>query len=331
VLSLVTGHGRGGSVVLLHSPAGAGKTWLAALMGYAVGAGCSVFQRWHAEKPRKVLFIRSEKNDGLTNRLDEIHRSFGKSEAIQNVLVYFLSNLNLELEATWQSIAEMVDWADLIVIDHLTRVTNGSNNSQSWRRLESHFRKLTELGKSILLLHHTGKDGRQRGTSDHVIDVDLEISLERLEAPNGALVQFGKGRDDTHLGKDLTSFQLYWDRDSETDVIHWWTKEIEGAKGGTWIRPPKENASPARVIDEAYLSQHFDEQGTRVIHFFSRSYLKNKPNVQRAEIDVELGVGPSTTRAVLDGLISKKAIVVEGKGRATRYCLSGKLLDDVLR
>jgi putative DNA primase/helicase len=326
------------TITLLHSAPGAGKTWLAAIMGYFAAAGSTFQELWHAEKPRKVLFIRTEETDGLPEILAKIDRTFGQAAALQNVVLYpnsnqdFSTTLNLVSEKVWEKIARYVDDADLIVIDHLKNVTGGRDPRASWKLLVPHLRRQTRRGKSILLLHHDGKDGSQLGPTDHVIDVDLEISMQ--QKPNvrdRVQVEFGKVRDNVNFGKDFKPFVLHWKNDSQTDKMRWWIEKSEDEEKGIGAERPEVDPVPARVINEVYLADHFEQDEASVLRCLATAALKDIDNMPRADIDKEIGVSKSTTLGILRKLKTAGNIVVEGDGRATRYRLSDKMLEDVFQ
>ena len=325
------------TITLLHSLPGVGKTWLVAIMGYFAAAGSTFLDFWHAEKPRKVLFIRTEKTDGLPESLKEIHRTFEQAAALQNVVLYpnpkqdFSTTLNLVSEEVWEKIARYVDDADLIVIDHLTKVTRRKSAVVSWELLEPHLRRQTGRGKSIVLLHHTGKDGRQRGPSIHVDDSDLEISMQRKPGVRDRVrVEFGKVRDNVNLGKDFKPFTLHWKKDPQTDKIRWWIETSEDEEKGIGSEPPEVDPVPARQINEAYLDT-FDKKEASVLRRLATEALKGTDKLPLADIEKKIDVGTTTTRKICNKLKTAGNIVVEGEGRATRYRLSDKMLEDVFQ
>jgi hypothetical protein len=325
-----------GTITLLHSAPGAGKTWLAAIMGYFAAAGSTFLDLWHAEKPHKVLFLRTEATDTLPACLKEIHRTFGLAAALQNVEVYpskdFSTTLNLGSEVAWERIARLVDDADLIVIDHLTNVTSGGFDPGSWNPLVQHLRRQTRRGKSILLLHHTGTNDRQLGTTKHLIDIDVEISMRREPGVRDRVqVEFGKVRDTVNLGEDFKPFMLHWKKDPQTDKIRWRIEYIEGKDKANWTKPPEVDPVPARVINEAYLAAHFGQDEVRVLRCLATAFSEGKHNMPRADIEQEVGVKKSKLLEIFRKLKTAGNIVASGQSKAFRYRLSDKMLQDVFQ
>ena len=73
----------------------------------------------------------------------------------------------------------------LIVLDNIsTLVRNGlENESRSWQPVQDWTLEMRLRGYSILLIHHTGKSGDQRGTSSRIDTPDGAIKLTPLEMP----------------------------------------------------------------------------------------------------------------------------------------------------
>jgi len=57
--------------------------------------------------------------------------------------------------------------ADLIVLDNLStlRFTGKENEADSWSVMQNWLLQMRGRGKSVIILHHAGKDGSSRGTS----------------------------------------------------------------------------------------------------------------------------------------------------------------------
>lgn len=310
---------RAGTITILVSHEGVGKTWFAALLGYAVAGGTKFLDRWSAEKPAKVLFIRTERNDGLPDRLNRLHRIYGAELA--NVAVFpesdFGKAVDLTTDEGWASIAEQVDKADLIFLDSLGNIIS-FNDSKDWRRLKHHLDKLIARRKAVVILHHLGKDGSLLGSKRPLIDADQVIRLTRL-FDNGGLVEFPKRRDDDRLGKDSTSFEYRWKSDDAEDKVTWSTKYVEDVTKITWDEEiPDEH--PARRLNEVYLAENFKEREVKLIRDFAATD-RSRTRTTKALSGV-LGVSPETTLPIINKLIKHGAVVKEGRGRSSCYRLS---------
>jgi putative DNA primase/helicase len=72
---------------------------------------------------------------------------------------------------------------DLVIFDNLsTLCTNGSESAcDAWVPMQNWLLKLRRQGVAVLLVHHAGTNGRQRGTSRREDALDTVIALRRPE------------------------------------------------------------------------------------------------------------------------------------------------------
>ena len=106
----------------------------------------------------------------------------------------------------------ITDDIDLIILDNLSSLIQSGkeNESDSWQPIQSWLLALRRQGKTVLLIHHAGKSGSQRGTSKRA---DVLDSVIRLERPEGYLQEQG-ARFNIHFeksrgfyGDDAKSFE----------------------------------------------------------------------------------------------------------------------------
>ena len=72
-------------------------------------------------------------------------------------------------------------WADLIFLDNLSCLlwSGRENDADSWSVMQLWLLRLRAAGKSIVMLHHSGKNGSSRGTSRRHDVLDTVIKLDR--------------------------------------------------------------------------------------------------------------------------------------------------------
>jgi putative DNA primase/helicase len=142
--------------------------------------------------------------------------------------------------------AEIAD-ADLIIVDNLSTVCPAlrENEADSWGPVQAWALRQRAAGKSVLLIHHAGKGGGQRGTSRKEDVLDSVISLKRpvdYDASEGARfeVHFTKSRG--FFGDDAAPFEarLIDDR--------WETGEIVVDDSADTMRAMKADGSTIREI-----------------------------------------------------------------------------------
>jgi putative DNA primase/helicase len=175
------------SLAMLYAPRGVGKSWLSLSIGLAVAGGASLL-RWSAPRQRNVLYIDGEMPlVSLQERLKAI--SFGFSDNIPNDGFRILaadqidSGINICSEDGQRSLEPLLRDVDLLILDNLsTLCTSGSESaSDAWVPMQNWLLKLRRQGIAVLLVHHAGTNGRQRGTSRREDALHTVIALRRPE------------------------------------------------------------------------------------------------------------------------------------------------------
>ncbi|OGT51934.1 MAG: hypothetical protein A3E84_03815 [Gammaproteobacteria bacterium RIFCSPHIGHO2_12_FULL_42_13] len=123
------------------------------------------------------------------------------------------------------------DSIDLIIIDNISCLAPSikENDASDWAVLQTWILMLRSNGKSVLLVHHSGKGGTQRGTSKKEDVLDTVIFLERpndYEASQGArlIVRYEKNRG--FFGDDAKPFECQLCK-NDKDEFKWITKALE--------------------------------------------------------------------------------------------------------
>ncbi len=83
------------------------------------------------------------------------------------------------------------------------------NEADDWEGLQRYFLSLRRAGKHVLVLHHAGKGGQQRGTSRREDVLDTVIALRRpadYETAQGARFEVHLEKARGILGSDTTPF-----------------------------------------------------------------------------------------------------------------------------
>jgi putative DNA primase/helicase len=175
------------SLAMLYAPRGVGKSWLGLSIGLAVAAGEPLL-RWSAPRQRNVLYVDGEMPlVSLQERLKEISSGFGRDIPNDGFRILAADNveggINLSLDEGQQAIEPLLEDIDLVILDNLSTLLTSRSESASdaWVPIQTWLLKLRRQGKSVLLIHHAGTNGRQRGTSRREDALDTVIALRRPE------------------------------------------------------------------------------------------------------------------------------------------------------
>lgn len=161
-------------LLLLYSKRGVGKTFLSLAIGYAVASGVS-FLRWKSIAQVKVHYVDGEMPANLMQeRIDKLVKGFGVD--LQDPSYFRLITPDLQEEGIvdisteyGQMLLEKAIDQDtgLLILDNLSTLAPSmqENEADAWAPIQTWILKLRKMGLSVLLVHHAGKSGRQRGTS----------------------------------------------------------------------------------------------------------------------------------------------------------------------
>ena len=176
------------SLAMLYAPRGLGKTMLGLSIGLAVASGSQIL-RWSAPERRKVLYIDGEMPlVSLQERIRSISLGMAGTQ-IPNDGFRLLaadgveSGINLSNEQGQDALEPLLDKVDLLILDNLSTLCPDRSESASdaWTPIQGWLLKLRRRGISVLLIHHAGLNGRQRGTSRREDALDTVIALRRPE------------------------------------------------------------------------------------------------------------------------------------------------------
>ena len=170
-------------LAMIYAPRGVGKTFVALNIAYAV-ASAGTFLKWNAPKPRRVLLIDGEMPSiVLQERLADIGVTSPEPKATFSLLMQDSQPLgapNLADLRHQEALQPYLDGIHLIVLDNvstLVRTSRAENDAESWVAVQGWMLEQRAASRSVLLIHHSGKGGAQRGTSKREDILDTVINL----------------------------------------------------------------------------------------------------------------------------------------------------------
>jgi putative DNA primase/helicase len=174
-------------LAMIYSPRGMGKTLLALTTAYAIATGSS-FLCFRAPCPRRVLYIDGEMPARtMQERLAVIVGGF-EDQPLDPTYFRMLSGDLTErglpdlgtIEGQAEIDAQIGD-AEVVIADNIsTLVRSGKENeAEGWALVQEWALRHRREGRSIIFVHHAGKNGAQRGTSKREDVLDTVILLKR--------------------------------------------------------------------------------------------------------------------------------------------------------
>jgi putative DNA primase/helicase len=223
---------------MIHAFRGIGKTRFVHSLAIAINSG-GTFLRYSAPKPRGVLLVDGElPREDLQKMLAQaVAAGDMEPAAPMRVLSADLSGAplrSLATDAGRQQVERHLDDVSLLILDAITTLCPGAgpeNDSQSWETMQSWLLELRRQGITVLLVHHDGKGGTQRGTSRREDVLSQVVQLKRpsdYRASEGARFEVHLTKSRGVIGEDAEPFEA-WLRTGPDGQPQWTLRLIEDA------------------------------------------------------------------------------------------------------
>jgi KaiC/GvpD/RAD55 family RecA-like ATPase len=202
------------SLVMVHARTGVGKTWFALSAFQALAMG-STFLKWTADRPRRVIYLDAEMPGAM---VQDRGRLLLNGQSTNGNLIVVTPDLqddpmpNLATAEGRGRLEPMLNGVDALAIDHITALIRpqgeGTEGDKWVQQVQPWLLEKRRAGLAILLNHHSGKGGTQRGTSVREDILDVIIKLEPAGQQNDGArfnVVFEKTRG--FYGKEAETFE----------------------------------------------------------------------------------------------------------------------------
>lgn len=172
-------------LAMIHAYRGTGKTHIALGIAVAVASG-GQFLKWNAIGPRGVLLLDGEMPAiALQERLASIISNSAREPAAPlRIITPDLQKFGMPNLADYEGQQEIdlhLNEISLVIVDNISTLCRGGreNEADSWLPVQEWALQLRARGISVLFIHHSGKNGAQRGTSRREDVLDTVIGLRR--------------------------------------------------------------------------------------------------------------------------------------------------------
>lgn len=248
---------------MVFAARGIGKTHFALAVAFAVATG-GTFAKWSAPKPRKVLYLDGELPGGVMQQRLLMHCPDNEPEP--GYLRIFTPDLlpegrlmpdvsTLEGQA---AIDHMIQDAEVVFVDNLScwARSGRENEAESWLPIADWILSLRRRGIAVILVHHAGKGGQQRGTSKREDLLDVVIGLSRpkdYDPTQGAVFvsEFTKSRGLTGDAVEGLELQLGGTEDRAT----WSFRTVESSTYDRVVALAKEGLNQSEIANELELNK----------------------------------------------------------------------------
>lgn len=171
---------------MVYAKRGIGKTFFALEIAMTIAAG-GKFLSYRAPQKAKVLYVDGEMPaNAMQERLANIQKRLNiHPEMIDlSIITPDLQDgvmPNISTIEGQEALSSLVEKADLIIFDNLSTLGSSGkeNEAESWAPIQAYVLGIRKHGKSVLFIHHAGKNGSQRGTSKREDILDTVITLKQ--------------------------------------------------------------------------------------------------------------------------------------------------------
>jgi len=211
-----------GGLVMVFGPRGIGKTYFVLSLVQSLTSGAQ-FMKWDApQNSTGVLLVDGEMPLKLLQ--ERIRQFFPDGELPQETIqllsqerVYEITGGDLNLTNIFfqSEISELLDRFPeirVLILDNISSLFMGldENVKKDWEIVIRWLLQLRNRGIAVILVHHAGKSGSQRGTSGREDQLDTVIKLEEIPAQIQItearfIVRFTKSRG--AYGTDIEPFE----------------------------------------------------------------------------------------------------------------------------
>ncbi len=249
---------------MVFAARGIGKTHFGLSVAYAVATG-GTFARWKAPKPRKVLYLDGELPGVVMQQRLLMHCP--DAEPAEGFLRIFTPDLlpddralpDLSTYEGQEAIEALIEPdTEVIFIDNLScwARSGRENEAESWLTMADWILLLRRRGIAVVLIHHAGKGGQQRGTSKREDLLDVVIGLSRpkdYEPSQGAVfvAEFTKARNLAGPDAESIEFKL----GGTEDRAEWTWRTVEASTYDRVLTLAKEGLKQNEIASELAINK----------------------------------------------------------------------------
>lgn len=246
-------------LVMVYGPRGVGKTHFLMAAAFAIASG-QTFAKWSAPQPRRVVYLDGELPGIVMQQRLLMHCP--KAEPAPGFMRVFTPDLmpdgvglpDVSTLTGQMQVELMVGDAEVLFLDNLSAWarTGRENEAESWLPVADWLLSLRRRGVAVVVVHHAGKGGQQRGTSKREDLLDAVVSLSRpadYDPSQGAafVAEFTKARHLTGTQAESIELEL---REQENAPASWTWRTVEASTYDRVVALTRDGLKPGEICAE---------------------------------------------------------------------------------
>lgn len=226
-----------GGIVMAYGPRGVGKTFFTLGLATALTTG-DAFLRWPVTAPVGVLYVDGEmslhelrtRTTALTGHHPKAPLHFLSGERVYHTLERDLVLTGEPMRDAVMTLLTAQPDIRVVILDNVSCLFPGINEDkkQDWEPISAWLIRLRHRGLAVVLVHHAGKGGEQRGTSGREDALDAVIQLSRpadYDAREGCHFQLHFTKARSVKGEDVAPLDVKLRE--EGGILRWTHQTLE--------------------------------------------------------------------------------------------------------
>ena len=233
-------------LVLLVGETGIGKSWFALAFAIALALGRG-FLGWRVSRPWKVGYLDAEmpKEVGQKRIRQFVDPAdYDQFAANFRIIAPYLAPdgvFDISTPEGRAFIEESLKGMDIGILDNFSALSpsGDENSAEDWKPIQEWLKRMRIKGLTIILVHHSGKNGVQRGTSARLDILNTVLYLKKpsnYKPENGAHVVLSWGKNRGFFGSAAKPLEARLVEQGERlgwEVVEEPTKPINAAETGS--------------------------------------------------------------------------------------------------
>lgn len=297
------------NLTVIYGATETGKTFVAQSIALALASGNALWNFAGGTRRNVVYFDAESSLEALQNRIQRLQHIVGNETSRINF--YHKSDcielgVDLRENEARKKLLDVIPEKSVVVFDNLLSLSGKEiTHGNSWNNLQEFFNKLATRKVSVILIHHEGKNGTAKGSSNITSLAQVVMHLTKSEQTDDSgiaiRVEFEKCKTPGTLSGESFDAML-----SKSDTSSWKVTNSSPVLSTSTPTPNEVEMPNMRglTLDEQTI---INQAITHGAHF------------SRKDAEIWLNKKSSSTNNILNSLCDNGMLEKLGTGKATKY------------